>query len=162
MDKEKLGLFRERLRHLERELIELLKEDNICCGITVSQCHILLEIGGKTETSIVDLASVLNLDTSTLSRSIDGLVNIGLVDRQQNPNDRRYVCVSLSKQGTKIFESIEKANNSYFSKIFQLIPENKHDQIIESFFLFFEAMKAVNEENRLKEEGPERIKEIRA
>jgi len=103
----------------------------------VSQCHILLEIGKEKEASIVELASILNLDTSTLSRSIDGLVNIGLVNRQQNTNDRRYVCVSLSQQGKNIFESIERANNSYFSKIFQLIPENKHDQILESFLLFF-------------------------
>ncbi len=159
MDSEQLNRFREKFRYIERELIELLKEDNVCFGVTVSQCHILLEIGGKTETSIVELASVLNLDTSTLSRSIDGLVSIGLVNRQQNPNDRRYVCVSLSVQGKKIFESIEKANNAYFSKIFRLIPENKHDQIFESFLLFFEAMKAVKDENRLCEEDPDKIEE---
>jgi DNA-binding MarR family transcriptional regulator len=159
MDSERLSLFREKLRHLERELIELLKEDNVCFGVTVPQCHILLEIGEKTETSIVELASVLNLDTSTLSRSIDGLVSIGLVSRQQNPNDRRYVCVSLSEQGKRVYESIEKANNAYFSKIFRLIPEDKHDQIFESFLLFFEAMKAVKDENRLKEVDLKKIEE---
>jgi len=156
MDSEQLKRFRERLRYLERELIELLKEDNVCFGVSVSQCHILLEIGKKTETSIVELASILNLDTSTLSRSIDGLVSIGLVNRQQNPNDRRYVCVSLSLQGEKIFKSIEKANNAYFSKIFRSIPENKHDQIYESFFLFFEAMKTFKEKNCCCRENPER------
>lgn len=159
MDSDQLCLFREKIRHLERELIELLKEDNVCFGVTVSQCHILLEIGGKTETSIVDLASILNLDTSTLSRSIDGLVSIGLVNRQQNPNDRRYVRISLSAQGKKIYKSIEKANNSYFSKIFHLIPEDKHDQITESFLLFFEAMKAVKSENNFCEEDPKKREE---
>ena len=151
MDSEQLSQFRGKLRHLERALIELLKEDNVCFGVTVSQCHILLEIGEKKEASIVELASVLNLDTSTLSRSIDGLVNIGLVIRQQNPKDRRYVSISLSEQGKKIYESIEKANNSYFSKIFQLIPEDKHNQITESFLLFFEAMKTVRSESCLCE-----------
>lgn len=159
MESEQLGQFRKKLRHLERELIELLKEDNVCFGVTVSQCHILLEIGDKTETSIVDLASVLNLDTSTLSRSIDGLVSIGLVSRQQNPKDRRYVCVSLSEQGKTVHNSIEKANNAYFSKIFHLIPENKHDQIFESFLLFFKAMKAVKDENRLKEVNRKQTRE---
>ena len=159
MDSEQLSLFREKLRHLERELIELLKEDNVCFGVTVSQCHILLEVGGKIETSIVDLASVLNLDTSTLSRSIDGLVSIGLVNRQQNPNDRRYVSISLSEQGKRIYGSIEKANNAYFSKIFRLIPEDKHDQIFESFLLFFEAMKEVKDENQCCGEDPKKIEE---
>ncbi|MFC2168056.1 MarR family winged helix-turn-helix transcriptional regulator [Acidobacteriota bacterium] len=159
MNSEQLSQFREKLRHLERALIELLKEDNVCFGVTVSQCHILLEIGGKTEASIVDLSSVLNLDTSTLSRSIDGLVNIGLVNRQQNPKDRRYVCVSLSDQGIRIYRAIEKANNAYFSKIFRLIPEDKHDQITESFLLFFEAMKAMKNEGCLCETDLERIEE---
>lgn len=159
MDREQLNRFREKFRHLERELIELLKEDNVCFGVTVSQCHILLEIGAETEASIVELASILNLDTSTLSRSIDGLVNIGLVNRQQNPNDRRYVCVSLSEQGKKIFESIEKANNAYFSKIFRLIPEDKHNQITESFLLFFEAMKATKNECCLCETDPASVEE---
>lgn len=147
MDEKKIGLFREKLRRLERELIEQLKQDNVCFGVTVSQCHILLEIGKNEEISIVELASALNLDTSTLSRSIDGLVNIGLVDRKQNPNDRRYVALSLTRQGKNLYESIETANNAYFSKIFQLIPEEKHDQVIESFLLFLEAMKKVKEEN---------------
>ncbi len=159
MDSERLNQFREKLRHLERELIELLKEDNVCFGVTVSQCHILLEIGGKTEMSIVELASVLNLDTSTLSRSIDGLVSIGLVNRQQNPSDRRYVRISLSEQGKRVYESIEKANNAYFSKIFRLIPEDKHDQIFESFLLFFEAMKTVKDEKRPCGEDPKRVEE---
>ncbi|MCJ7582646.1 MAG: MarR family transcriptional regulator [Candidatus Aminicenantes bacterium] len=159
MNREQLSLFREKLRHLERELIELLKEDNVCCGVSVSQCHILLEVGGKRETSIVDLASKLNLDTSTLSRSIDGLVSIGLVDRQQNPNDRRYVNISLSKQGKQVYSSIEKANNAYFSKIFRLIPEDKHDQIIKSFLLFFEAMKVVKENKCFCGEDPKKGKE---
>ncbi len=159
MDSKHLSQFREKLRHLERELIELLKEDNVCFGVTVSQCHILLEIGEKTDTSIVDLASVLNLDTSTLSRSIDGLVSIGLVRRQQNPKDRRYVCVSLSEQGKMVYKSIEKANNAYFSKIFGLIPEDKHDQIFESFMLFFEAMKAIKNESCLCEVNLKQIEE---
>lgn len=156
MNEKKISLFREKLRYLERELLALLKEDNVCFGVSVPQCHILLELGKKTETSIVELASVLNLDTSTLSRSIDGMVNIGLVRRQPNPRDRRYVSLSLSRQGEKVYTSIEKANNAYFSQIFQMIPEDKHDQIAESFFLFFEAMKAVKDKEMSCCEASER------
>lgn len=145
MKKEKISLFREKLRHLERALMEQLKQDNVCFGVTVSQCHILVEIGNKEEISIVELAAVLNLDTSTLSRGIDGLVNIGLVDRKQNPNDRRYVSLSLTPQGKNLYISIEESNNSYLAQLFQYIPENKHDQVVESFLLFSEAL------NRIKE-----------
>ena len=145
MKKKRISLFREKLRHLERALMEQLKQDNVCFGVTVSQCHILVEIGNKEEISIVELAAVLNLDTSTLSRGIDGLVNIGLVDRKQNPNDRRYVSLSLTLQGKNLYKSIEESNNSFLVQLFQYIPENKHDQVVESFLLFSEALNRIEE-----------------
>jgi hypothetical protein len=40
-----------------------------------------------------------------------------------------------------------------------LIPEDKHVQITKSFLLFFKAMKAVKDENRLCGEDPKKIEE---
>jgi len=145
MKKENIRIFRGKLRHLERELMGQLKQDNVCFGVTISQCHILVEVGNKEEISIVELASVLNLDTSTLSRAIDGLVNIGFVARKQNPNDRRYVSLSLTHQGKNLYTSIDNSNNSYLTQLFQFIPESKHDQVIESFQLFSEALKRIKD-----------------
>lgn len=148
MKKDKINIFRARLRHLERELVDQMKQDNACFGVTVSQCHILVEIGAKEEISNVELSSVLNLDTSTLSRAIDGLVNIGLVDRKQNPNDRRYVSLSLTAQGKNLYTSIEESNNAYLDQLFQYIPEEKHEQVIEGFLLFSAAMNRITEKSR--------------
>jgi len=153
MKKKQIRLFREKLRHLERELMEQLKQDNVCFGVTVSQCHILTEIGREEEISIVELASVMNLDTSTLSRAIDGLVNIGLVDRKQNPKDRRYVSLSLTAQGMNLYASIEKSNNAYLDQLFKHIPEDKHDQVIESFLLFSDALNRIKARDLCCAEG---------
>src|SRR5512133_88549 len=98
MDVGTIRNFREKLRQLEREIGWQLKSDTECCGVTLAQCHILLEIGKSGEMSIVDLASTLGLDTSTLSRHVNGMVNIGLVDRVLNARDRRFVSISLTVQ----------------------------------------------------------------
>ena len=78
MDIKKIRLLREKLRQLERELDDRFRSDSGCCGLTLAQCHTLLEIGNKGEISLVELASRLSLDTSTLSRTINGLVILGL------------------------------------------------------------------------------------
>lgn len=148
MDTEKIRLFRKSLRHLELEISGELKKDDICFGLTLSQCNLLLEIGSNEEISIVQLASTLGLDTSTLSRSVDGMVNIGLVDRRQNPDDRRYVVLSLTKQGRGLFDTIENHYNDYFSRLFEGIPQEKHEQVVESFFLFSEAVKKIKPEDK--------------
>lgn len=140
METEKIMLFRKKLRQLQIKLDELLKLDGSCCGVSLSQCYTLLEIGNKKQLSMKELASEMGLDTSTLSRTIDGLVNIGLVDRVQNSDDRRYVTITLTKQGESIYNSIQEYYNIYFMSLFKLMPEEKHQQVIESFILFSDAL----------------------
>ncbi len=47
-------------------------------GISLAQCHTLLEIEKSHEISISELANTLSLDKSTVSRTVDGLVNINM------------------------------------------------------------------------------------
>jgi DNA-binding MarR family transcriptional regulator len=141
MNAEMIELFRGKLRQLEREVGWSLKNDTQCCGISIAQCHALLEIGKKEEISIVELAESLGLDTSTLSRNIDNMVKAGLVERLSNPNDRRYVALSLTARGKETFNTIEEMNNNYFSQVFQLIPEEKHAQVLEVFTMLADAIK---------------------
>ena len=97
--------FRRVLRHLERIIISGLKDDSSCCGITVNQCHLLLEIFDRCETDITELKNYLGLDKSSVSRTIDSLVNSGLLLRVEKEEDRRYQMVSLSEKG---FAFVEK------------------------------------------------------
>lgn len=140
-----MRILRKKLRQIELEVDSHLKQDHVCCGMTLSQCHTLLEIGDKRQISVVELASASGLDTSTLSRTIDGMVNIGLVERKANTSDRRYVSISLSPQGKKLYRSIEKFFNDFFMRIFDYIPEEKHEHIVDSLFLFFDALKKYKE-----------------
>ncbi len=140
MDLDLVRNFRKKLRRLEREVGWQLKSDTECCGVTLAQCHIILEIGNRGETSVVDLSSSLGLDTSTLSRHINGMVNVGLVDRVLNPKDRRYVSITLTRQGQKVYQSIEDICNTKYAKIFDLIPPEKHQQVLEGFNLLVDAI----------------------
>jgi DNA-binding MarR family transcriptional regulator len=140
MDVEVIRSFREKLRRFEREIGWQLKNDTECCGVTLAQCHILVEIGNTGEMSIVDLAAVLGLDTSTLSRHINGMVNVGLANRVLNPNDRRYVSITLTEQGQKVYRSIEDICNAKYAKIFESIPQEKYQQVLEGFNLLVDAV----------------------
>jgi DNA-binding MarR family transcriptional regulator len=140
MDSEIIRNFREKLRLLEREIGWQLKSDTECCGVTLAQCHIILEIGKTGESSVVDLSVVLGLDTSTLSRQINGMVDAGLVDRVLNPKDRRYVSITLTEQGRKAYRSIEEICNEKYARIFELIPGDRHKEVLEGFNLLVDAI----------------------
>jgi DNA-binding MarR family transcriptional regulator len=140
MDVDLIRDFRDKLRRLEREIGWQLKSDTECCGVTLAQCHIMVEIGRTGEASVVDLSAALGLDTSTLSRHINGMVNVGLVDRVLNPKDRRYVSITLTPQGQRVYQSIEDICNTKYAKVFESIPVEKHEQVLEGFGLLVDAL----------------------
>jgi DNA-binding MarR family transcriptional regulator len=140
MDLEIIKDFREKLRKLEREIGWQLKTDTECCGVTIAQCHIIVEIGNTGESSVIDLSNILGLDTSTLSRHINGMVNVGMVNRVLNPKDRRYVSITLTEKGQKVYQSIEDICNTKYAKVFELIPQEKHQVVLESFSLIVNAV----------------------
>ena len=148
MEIEKIRFLRQKLRVLEREMNDPFGRDAGCCGLTLAQCHTLLEVGYKGEVSLVDLASSFGLDTSTLSRMIQGLVVLGLVSRLTNEKDRRYVSISLTEQGRKLFEEIEARFNSYFAQVLEFIPSEKQDAVIESIGFFSDAVRKHSESFR--------------
>ena len=145
MDAGDMQYFREKLRQLERRLGWVMKSDVQCCGISMAQCHALIEIGKKERISNVELAGILGLDTSTLSRTIDNMVKAGLVDRELNPEDRRYVALTLTQNGKTTYDFIEESNNTFINNLFARIPPEKHAQVIESFQLLVEAAQACSE-----------------
>ena len=145
MKAERVDYLLEKLRVLMRESYDVFDDQQKCCDLTYSQCHTLTEIGAKREVSLVDLASSLGLDTSTLSRTIQGLVVLGLVTRTTNQKDRRYVNISLSKQGRKIYEAIGNLYYEFMARVFDLIPARKHEAVLESLGLLADAMKHAND-----------------
>jgi len=96
MDDRGSNYLRELIRILVRDLGILEKGDSTCCGVTISQCHAIVEIGRAQEMSLNKLAEILTLDKSTMSRTINNLVENDLVIRELHPEDRRYITIKLT------------------------------------------------------------------
>ncbi len=131
---------RELIRRLERKLGILGDSQAECCGITLSQCHALVEIGRAGSISLNELADLLNIENSSMSRTVNNLVNRELVIRMINPSDRRYVTISLTGAGKELFLSIEGRMQQYYSQIYERLPEDNKDQILKSLEILVSAI----------------------
>ena len=100
MKKDDVRHHRRQMRELHRITGALLGDRACCCGLSLPQCHVLLELEARGTTSLVDLAERLELDKSTVSRTVEGLVELGIVVRTTNAEDRRYVALDLTTLGT--------------------------------------------------------------
>lgn len=141
MDNKESHYLRELIRILVRNLGILEESEATCCGTTVSQCHAIVEVGRAKDISLNQLAELLTLDKSTMSRTINKLVDSGLVIRELHPDDRRYVSIKLSEEGIKVFHNIENSMEKYYQSIFASIPEEKREQVLESLQLVINAAK---------------------
>lgn len=134
-------LLREGLRLLVRKLGVLERGEASCCGITLSQCHTIVEIGRAGKMSANRLTEILGVDKSTVSKSIDKLVNQDFLIRDSDPQDGRSLILRLSDKGQLSFAEIEKRAITYFAEVVDGIPDNKREQVIESLQYLAQALK---------------------
>lgn len=134
--------FRSHLRALEREVVRQLEADTSCCGVTLAQCHALLELAAS-ELSLRGLATALDLDTSTLSRTVDGLVRAGLVLRSEDASDRRSVRITLTDAGKAKVASIDESCNRYYDDLLSEMSERDRQCVMRAVGLLAERMRSL-------------------
>lgn len=137
---------RELIRQLERKTGALDDAKMACCNITMAQCHALVEIGRAKHISLIELSETLGLENSTMSRTVNHLVNAEMVNRNTDPTNRRYITISLTKDGQKIFDGIETSMNLYYKQILRKIPEEKQAEVLESIQILLDAFTASEQE----------------
>lgn len=141
MDETSALEFSDSIRVIERKLDRQFSSGDCCCGITVPECHMLMALHQKGGMTIKQLSLFLDLDKSTVSRTADGLFKSGLIERLENPEDRRYTDLRLTGKGFKLTDEINGIWNNIYDEIFLNIPGDKHSIVIESFKLFAGALR---------------------
>jgi DNA-binding MarR family transcriptional regulator len=137
MDIAEIRRFRRTVRRFERATNSQLK--NCCARVTLAQCLILMEIDEAGRLTMGELASRLRLDSSTLTRTVDGLVSGGLVERLREERDRRVVLIRNTRKGKAVCRSIHDENDEHARRVFQRIPPSRRATVIRSFEVLVQA-----------------------
>jgi DNA-binding MarR family transcriptional regulator len=133
--------FRKNLRVLEREVELSMTSEAGCCGVTFAQCHLLLEVERRGRTSVTELASLLELDKSTLSRTVDAGCRAGLIDRTVDPASRRQQVLSLTEKGRAMAETINSQCDASYARLFDFIPSTERSTVVHAVALLADAMR---------------------
>lgn len=137
---DKLNPLKEFIRVILKKLDFFEKNNAVCCGATIAQSQAIHEIGLCQEITLNELAEALNLDKSTMSRTVNNLVAQGFAERVADSSDRRYVKIKLTAQGHQVFLGIDSALDLYFHSILAKVPKNKQKQVIESLWLLVDSV----------------------
>jgi DNA-binding MarR family transcriptional regulator len=80
-----------------------------------------------------EIAERLNVRPATVTGLTDRLVRQKLIERQDDPADRRVVQVALTAEGRRVLGEIEVASRAYFDAIFERMSESDVVQLISLF-----------------------------
>ncbi|MFM2596388.1 bifunctional helix-turn-helix transcriptional regulator/GNAT family N-acetyltransferase [Vibrio harveyi] len=119
------------LRHYSRQAVRLLGMLDKQCGdvaLTPVQAHALGEIQLQPLT-INQLAQQLNVDKSNASRTVTGLIKLGLVESIENPKDKRSQLVALTDQGQQALSQLDQQQNSFFEQLLTQLDNSEQEQL---------------------------------
>lgn len=79
-------------------------------GVTMSQAKVLYLVQAAPGLRMSDLSARLGVSLSTVSGVVDRLVDQGLLDRRDDPADRRHVILRLTDAGATQLELFRELN----------------------------------------------------
>lgn len=128
------------LRQLAHKL-QLLERGQVSAfGFTSSQSKIMLEVAAGGSVPMHQLAAGLQLDSSTLTRSVDNLVRDGLLQRARDRSDRRVVLVQLTPKGREAAAALEEVVAGSYQALLGRLPPGAAERVLESARLLLAAL----------------------
>ena len=93
-------------------------------GSTRAQWIVLFRLRQQEGLSQVDLAEVLELQPISLVRLLDRLVEHGLLERRQDPRDRRANRLFLTASGRQLVDDLDSLRDAIASDVLHEIPDS--------------------------------------
>ena len=96
----------------QREGNRLLAEQLAPLGLTPSQAEVLRCLNDAGPLSLIALGGLLVCETGSPSRLVNTLVEKALVQRNENPADRRQVTLRLTAEGRRLAIRVSKVEDA--------------------------------------------------
>ncbi len=112
MLKDDIAAFRE-FNRFHTRLAGALNEHLLASDYTLPQVRVLYEVANaprEAPPSARNLSTILDMDTSYLSRIVTGLVNDGLIARAPSENNAKRLELTLSAKGREVFSGLNAAS----------------------------------------------------
>jgi DNA-binding MarR family transcriptional regulator len=101
-------------------------------GVTTSQGSTILSFPPEGALTMNELSSLVGVDSSTMTRMVDQLVDKNLVLRKADDQDRRLVLVILTESGVNVQKALKEALQEFYKESLDEIPPVERESIIAS------------------------------
>jgi DNA-binding MarR family transcriptional regulator len=106
--------------------------------VTVPQLRALMILATRGPLSLTLLAEDMDVHPSNATRTCDRLVAAGLLDRRDNPADRRHLLLELTPAGFELIDGVVTRRRAAIARILERMPAT-HRRALGRAFAHFAA-----------------------
>jgi DNA-binding MarR family transcriptional regulator len=107
-------------------------------GLSMAQVITLRIVSHQDEgrsCSVSDISELLGVTNAAVSQSLDKLVELNLVERQENPQDRRSKQILLTSQGEDLLMESMRAQQAWIEDLPSHLTPEEQDRVESAFHL---------------------------
>lgn len=120
-----------RLNALSRKISRMYNNRCLEYGVTAAQSFVIFDVMDHPGTSVKDIATRIQLDSPAITGLIDRLVKEDLVERKEDPEDRRSLKIYLTEKGQGLVHSDLVPMALEFNKYIRQLVEPQISQIFQ-------------------------------
>ena len=107
--------------------------------VTVTQFRTLVVLRAHGVSRLNRLSERLHVNASTTLRTVDRLKTVGLVDRRENPDNRREVMIELTDRGRRLVDEVTARRRHAIEGIVRAMPVEQRTAMVDALLAFAEA-----------------------
>jgi DNA-binding MarR family transcriptional regulator len=119
-------------------------------GLSMPQFGILMHLYYSNNCGISHLGEHMDISAPAASQLVDRLVQHGLVERTEDPNDRRAKQLALTPKGRELIETGLTARTRWVDELVRSLKPEDYDQVAATLSKLTEAVRDL-EQSRVKE-----------
>jgi DNA-binding MarR family transcriptional regulator len=99
-------------------------------GLSVPQIGVLFHINSRGTCGVSDIGDDTGVTSAAASQMLDRLVQNGLVERREDPDDRRAKQIVLTERGRRVLRGSMEARQRWFAALADVLSPHERDQAI--------------------------------
>jgi DNA-binding MarR family transcriptional regulator len=112
-------------------------------GLSMPQLGVLMRLHHGGSCAVSDIGKHMDITSAGASQLIDGLVQTGLVERSENPRDRRAKQLALTQQGQDFILRGIRERHDWVEDLVAALPPHRHQDIAAALAILIEKTQAL-------------------
>jgi DNA-binding MarR family transcriptional regulator len=115
--------------------------------VTLPQLRVMVMLASRGPLNLSSIAESLGVHPSNASRACDRLVIAGLLNRSDDPADRRNLLLTLTEDGTRLVHEVNASRRAAISEVLDSMPARRRQSLVSALTAFANAAGELSEAN---------------